>query len=85
MNKKRIMQIIAMVLLLSMVFSTVAFAMPPGQEKMPPGQAKKLMKYEEAFNLMKKEGIMLGDNFGDYRLNDFVKRGDITVMIVRAF
>lgn len=85
MNKKHIVQIIAMVLLLSMMFSTVAFAMPTGQEKMPPGQAKKLIKYEEAFNLMKKERIMIGDNFGDYRLNDFVKRGDITVMIVRAF
>ena len=82
MNKKHTMQIIVTVLLLSMMFSTVAFAMPPGQEK-------KLLKtqneYEEAFNLMKDKRIMLGDGFGDYRLNDFVKRGDITVMIVRAF
>lgn len=82
MKKKRILQILALVLLLSMMLSTVAFAMPPGQ-------AKKLLKnedkYEKVFKHMKDEGIMFGDGFGNYGFGDFVKRSDITVMIVRAF
>ena len=82
MKKKRILQILAMVLLLSMMLSTVAFAMPPGQ-------AKKLLKneykYEKVFKHMKDKGIMFGDGFGNYGFGDFVKRSDITVMIVRAF
>lgn len=82
MNKKRILQIVAMVLLLSMMLSTAAFAMPPGQ-------AKKLLKnenkYKNAFKHMKENDIMYGYGDGNYGLGDYVKRGDITVMIVRAF
>lgn len=70
-----------MVLLLSIMLSSLAFAMPPGQAKktLPPGQAKKFMNY------VKDKGIMYGYGNGDYGFNDYVKRGDITVMIVRAF
>lgn len=82
MYKKRILQIIAMVLLLSLILSNAAFAMPPGQ-------AKKLLenknKYEKAFKHMKDKGIMIGYQDGNLHEEDLVKRGDITVMIVRAF
>lgn len=82
MNKKRILQVIAMVLVLSMMLSTAAFAMPPGHVKQ---LMRNQYKFENAFKHMKENGIMYGYGNGDYGLEEYVKRGDITVMIVRAF
>ena len=73
---------IAMVLLLSTMLSTVAFAMTPGQVK---HNRKNKNKFENAFKYMRESGIMCGYGDGNYGLGDYVKRGDITVMIVRAF
>ena len=82
MNKKRIFRMIAMVLLLSTMLSTAAFAMTPGQVK---HNRKNKNKFENAFKYMRESGIMCGYGDGNYGLGDYVKRGDITVMIVRAF
>ncbi|MDW5300548.1 MAG: S-layer homology domain-containing protein [Sedimentibacter sp.] len=56
---------------------------------MPPGHLKKLAEYnfnyEEAAEYMKGNGIIKGYGNGELGLEDYVKRGDMTVMIVRAF
>lgn len=82
MNKKRILQIVALVVVLSMMFTTAAFAITPGHFK----QLERTMNnYEIAANYMKEKAIIKGYGNGDFGFNDYVKRGDIAVMIVRAF
>ncbi|MEL7648327.1 MAG: S-layer homology domain-containing protein [Sedimentibacter sp.] len=93
MNKKRTIQILALVVVFSMIFTTAAFAaMSPNG--MPFGQAKKLERtqntYQEAAKYMKEKQIMFGygkDTSGEdvFGFTDYVKRGDIAVMIARAF
>ncbi len=82
MNKKRISQIIALVVVLSMVLTTAAFAMPPGHFKQ---LERTKNNYENAANYMKNKGIIKGYGGNNFGFEDYVKRGDITVMIVRAF
>lgn len=82
MKRKKILRIIALVVLLSLMLTTVAFAIPPGQ-------LKKLLrndhKYNYAADYVKLYGIMKGYGNGFFGFDDYVKRGDIVVMIVRAF
>ncbi|MDD2494964.1 MAG: S-layer homology domain-containing protein, partial [Tissierellia bacterium] len=42
-------------------------------------------KWNKSANYMKDKGIMKGYSDGDFGFADYVKRGDITVMVVRAF
>ncbi len=85
MNKK-ISRIIALVVVLCMIFTTVAFADPgkKGFEK----NSKKVELKDEDYNkallsLIEKE-IVKGYGKGDYGLSGNVKRGDVIVMIIRA-
>lgn len=93
MNKKRTIQILALVVVFSMIFTTAAFAAAT-PNKMAPGQLKKLQRtqnsYQEAAKYMKEKKIMFGygkDTSGEevFGFTDYVKRGDIAVMIARAF
>jgi hypothetical protein len=82
MQTKYFKRIIAFVIVLSMVFTTVAMAMPYGQ-------AKKLIKnkysWPQVQKYVKGRGIMKGYPDGMFRENDKVKRADAIIMIDRAF
>ena len=82
MYKKYLKRIIAFVVLLSMVFTTVAMAMPYGQ-------AKKLIKngyrWEHVEKFVKGKGIMKGFPDGKFYEDINVKRADAIIMIDRAF
>ena len=82
MYKKYLKRIIAFVVLLSMVFTTVAMAMPYGQ-------AKKLIKngyrWEHVEKFVKGKGIMKGFPDGKFYEDLNVKRADAIIMIDRAF
>jgi len=82
MQTKYLKRIIAFVIVLSMVFTTVAMAMPYGQ-------AKKLIKnkysWAQVQKYVKGRGIMKGYPDGMFRENDKVKRADAIIMIDRAF
>jgi len=82
MNKKRMLQILALVIVFSMMLSTAAFAMTPGHYK----QLEKSVKnYEYAADYMMKNNIIKGYGGSNFGFKDCVKRGDIAVMIERAF
>ena len=87
MNKKKMLRVISLVVVLSLTLTFTVFAAPGN--KLPQGQEKKLARYNFNYNTsadyMKEKGIIKGYGNGDFGFNDFVKRGDITVMIVRAF
>jgi len=82
MNKKMISRIIALVVVLSLTLTSAVFAMPSGHLKK---LAKYNFNYEEAAEYMKGNGIIKGYGNGELGLTDYVKHGDMTVMIVRAF
>lgn len=76
MKSKKLTKIISLVVALSMVFSLTAFAAQ---------NDKNNTKGSDAQELMIKSGVIKGNGNGDYFWKDYVKRGDITLMIVRAF
>jgi hypothetical protein len=82
MKKKNLLRVISLVIVLTMIMTTAAYAMPPGH-------FKQLVRYDfdfnEAADFMKGNGIMKGYGNGDFGFNDYVKRGDIAVMVERAF
>ncbi len=79
MKNKRIMKIFALVVALSMIFTTVIFAAPK-HDKFD----KKFVKdYEGALKSLIQKEIVKGYGNGDYGLSGNVKRGDVIVMIVR--
>jgi len=81
MNNKKMIRIISLVVVLSLTFTFSVFAFPH----------EKAMQFEKkgfnnkAADFMKENGVIKGDGRGNYYWNDYVKRGDMTVMIVRAF
>nr|WP_312578514.1 S-layer homology domain-containing protein [Sedimentibacter sp.] len=85
MNK--ILRVISFVVVFCFTFTFAVFAAP--HNKLPYGQAKKLSRYNFDYNIsanfMKDRGIIKGYGNGEFGFDDYVKRGDITVMIVRAF
>ncbi|MBP1924732.1 hypothetical protein J2Z76_000585 [Sedimentibacter acidaminivorans] len=87
MNKKKILRVVTLVVVFSFTLTFAAFAGP--KDKLPPGQAKKLARYNFDYNtsanFMKEKGIIKGYGNNDFGFDDYVKRGDITVMMVRAF
>lgn len=85
MMKGKISKILSLVMVISMLFTTAAFAKPWSA----PGQMKKFMRnkesYEKAADYVQKWDIIKGYGNGNFGYGDYVKRGDIAVMIVRAF
>lgn len=86
MKNKSMLRVLALVVVLSMIFTTAAFAMAPN---MAPGQQKKVERntenYEEAAKYMKEKGYIKGYGDNVFGFTDLVKRGDIAVMIARSF
>ncbi|WP_326907311.1 S-layer homology domain-containing protein [Sedimentibacter sp. MB31-C6] len=82
MKKKSILKIIALVMALSLMLTSAVFAMPPGQYKK---FLRNKHNYNTAAEYMKRYEIIKGYGNGNFGYVDYVKRGDITVMIVRAF
>jgi hypothetical protein len=82
MDTKYFKRIIAFIIVLSMIFTTTAMAMPYGQ-------AKKMLKnkpgWEYVQKYVKRKGIMKGFPDGKFYENLYVKRADAVVMIDRAF
>lgn len=82
MYTKYFKRIIAFVIVLSMVFTSVAMAMPYGQ-------AKKFIRngysWEKVQKYVQGKGIMKGFPDGKFYENLYVKRADAIVMIDRAF
>jgi hypothetical protein len=87
MKNKSMLRVLALVVVLSMIFTTAVFAMAP--DFMAPGQLKKLERnlenYEEAAKYMKEKGYIKGYGDNEFGFTDLVKRGDIAVMIARSF
>lgn len=91
MKKNYVFRVLSLVLIFTMVLSTAAFAFnpqAPGQWKAP-GQMKKYLRdqygYEKAAEYMQNRNIIKGYGDGNFGYEDYVKRGDIAVMVVRAF
>ena len=80
MNNKKMIRIISLVVVLSLTFTFSVFAFP--QHKAMQFEKK---NFDKAAEYMKENGFVKGDGRGNYYWNDYVKRGDMTVMIVRAF
>lgn len=87
MIKKKILRVVCLTVVFCFTLTFAVFASPQG--KLPHGQEKKLARYNFDYNtsanFMKEKGIIKGYGDGDFGFDDCVKRGDITVMIVRAF
>lgn len=79
MKNKSMLRVLALVVVLSMIFTTAVFA-TPGNKKVRDEKSYKIA----VESLIQKE-IMKGNGHGDYGLEGNVKRGDVIVMIVRAF
>lgn len=87
MIKKKTFRIVSLVVIFCLTLTFTVFA--ASHKNLPPGQAKKLVRYNFDYNtsadFMKEKGIIKGYGNGDFGFDDYVKRGDIIVMIVRAF
>ncbi|KAF5054628.1 MAG: S-layer homology domain-containing protein [Sedimentibacter saalensis] len=79
MKNKSMLRVLALVVVLSMIFTTAAFA-TPGNKKV-----RDEKNYKIAVESLIEKEIMKGNGHGDYGLEGNVKRGDVIVMIVRAF
>lgn len=86
MMNKKFSRIIALVVVLCMMFTTVAFA-TPGKKGYERDKKKTELKDEDynkaLLSLIEKE-IVKGYGKGEYGLSGNVKRGDVIVMIIRA-
>jgi len=80
MKNKSMLRVLALVVVLSMIFTTAAFAVSPGNKKV-----KNEKSYKIAVESLIEKQIIRGYGHGDYGLEGNVKRGDVIVMIVRAF
>lgn len=83
MFRKKLLIVISIIIVLSMVFSLSAFAKNPNSY-INNGNNNKLKAGKQGRFLIN-EGIIKGNGNGEYFWKDYVKRGDIVVMIVRAF
>lgn len=82
MYRKKSIRVISLVIVLCLILTSTAFAHTKNTGKMNNGKNYKWNKYS---TYMKNKGIMKGYDNGDFGFQDYVKRGDVTVMIVRAF
>lgn len=85
MMNKRMVRIMALVVVLSMIFTTAAFASPKHKrfEHFDKKYEIKMEEYEEALQKLINNEIVKGYGNGDYGLSGNVKRGDVIVMIMR--
>lgn len=81
MNFKKTFRVISLVIALCLIFSTAAFADSDDDSKFENYK----FKWNKSAEYMIDSGIMKGYGNGDFGFFDNVKRGDVTVMIVRAF
>lgn len=84
MKNKRVLRIVTLVVVVSMIFTTAAFA-TPGQKGSGYYKEHKPYSYdyEDALKSLIKKEIVKGYGNGDYGLSGNVKRGDVIVMIIR--
>ena len=87
MKNKRLLQILALVVVLSMIFTTAAFATPGHKQFERDSKQYELDtdEYDKALKSLIEKEIVKGYGKGEYGLSGNVKRGDVIVMIVRAF
>ncbi len=81
MKNKKLIKIVSLVVALSMVFSLTAFAMPERHKNYQDHKSE----WSAVEKYVKDKEIFKGDGFGNYNWEGYVKRGDITLMIVRTF
>lgn len=82
---KRMVRILSLVVVLSMLFTTAAFASPKHKrfEHFGKKYEIKMEEYEEALQKLINKEIVKGYGNGDFGLSGNVKRGDVIVMIMR--
>lgn len=85
MKSKRMLRIMSFVIVLSMIFTTVAFATPGNKKHKHFSKEYELDDddYEDALRSLIEKEIVKGYGKGEYGLSGNVKRGDVIVMIVR--
>lgn len=85
MKSKRMVRILSLVVVLSMILTTAAFAAPQNKrfEHFDKKYEIKLEDYENALKALIDKEIVKGYGNGDYGLSGNVKRGDVIVMIIR--
>lgn len=81
MNRNKAFRVITLVIVFCFILTSTVFAVS-GNEK---NSWKHELKWNKSSEYMRDKGIMKGYGNGDFGFTDYVKRGDITVMIVRAF
>jgi len=80
MKSKKLFKIISLVVALCMVFSLTAFAGPKNNL-----EDNDEDENDDAKEFVIKSGVIKGYGNDDFGWEDYVKRGDLTLMIVRAF
>lgn len=85
MMKNKMTRILSLVIVLSMIFTTVAFAAPKHKQFEHYNKKYELKSedYENALKSLINKEIVKGYGNGDYGLSGNVKRGDVIVMIIR--
>lgn len=85
MMKNKMTRILAIVIVLSMIFTTVAFAAPKHKQFEHYNKKYELKEedYKNALNALINKEIVKGYGNGDYGLSGNVKRADVIVMIIR--
>lgn len=84
MYRKKSIRVISLVIALCLILTSTAFAYSQkGASKL--NNSKNYNNWNKYALYMKNKGIMKGYDNGDFGFQDYVKRGDVTVMIVRAF
>lgn len=83
--RNKILRIMSLVIVLSMIFTTVAFAAPKHKqfEHFNKKYELKTEDYEDALKALISKSIVKGYGNGNYGLSGNVKRGDVIVMIIR--
>lgn len=85
MMSKKMIRILSLVVVLSMILTTAAFATPKNSkfENFDKKYELKAEDYENALKSLIDKEIVKGYGDGDYGLSGNVKRGDVIVMIIR--
>ena len=82
MNKNKTFRVASLVIALCLILTSTVFA---SSKKDGMKFEQNNFKWNKSCEYMRDKGIMKGYGDGNFGLKDYVKRGDITVMIVRAF
>lgn len=81
MNRNKTFRVISLVIVFCFILTSTVFATSTKGNK----ARKNEFKWNKSANYMRDKGIMKGYGNGDFGFTNYVKRGDVTVMIVRAF